>query len=210
VDLERLTASVLDPGVPPLVIYTLLFFGCALESFFPPWPADAVALYSGILAGRGVLHPTTVLAVAVGGTQVGVMTAFWAARRWGRAVLEGPLGRHLPTARLLQLERWFLAYGAPAIAVSRFFPGVRALVTPAAGLARFSAWKVWVYAGVSVVIWNIFVVGVGMLAGVNLEWGRQVLTRYNAVAVAALAVAVAGLGALLLYRRLARREITPR
>jgi membrane protein DedA with SNARE-associated domain len=84
------------------------------------------------------------------------------------------------------------------------------LVTPAAGLARFSAWKVWIYAGVSVVIWNIFVVGVGMLAGVNLEWGRQVLTRYNAVAVAALAVAVAGLGALLLYRRLARREITPR
>jgi hypothetical protein len=45
---------------------------------------------------------------------------------------------------------------------------------------------------------------------VNLEWGRQVLTRYNAVAVAALAVAVAGLGALLLYRRLARRETTPR
>jgi undecaprenyl-diphosphatase len=206
VDLERLAASILDPGVPPLLIYLLLFFGCALESFFPPWPADVVALYTGLLAGRGVLHPTAVFAVAIAGTQAGVMAAFWAARRWGRALLDGPLGRYLPTARLDQLERWFLAYGAPAIAVSRFFPGVRSLVTPAAGLARFSTWKVWCYAGLSVVVWNLFVVGVGILAGANLEWGKQMLIRYNTAAAAVLVVAAATAIVVLLYRRLARER----
>jgi undecaprenyl-diphosphatase len=169
-----------------------------------------IALYTGVLAGRGVLDPAAVFAVAIGGTQAGVMAVFWAARRWGRILLEGPLGRFLPTGRLAQLERWFRVYGTPAIAVSRFFPGVRALVTPAAGLARFSAWKVGIYAGVSVVIWNFLVVGVGILAGANLEWGRQMLVRYNVAAATVLAVLVAGCVAVLLYRRYARGRPTRR
>jgi membrane protein DedA with SNARE-associated domain len=186
--MERLAELVLDPGLPAPLVYAVLFVGCVLESFFPPWPADVITMYTAFLAGRGLLAP-------------GVMGAFWIARLWGRSLLAGPLGRYLPVGQLDRLEGWFGRYGAPAIAISRFFPGIRALVTPAAGLAGFAAWKVWVFAGASVVLWNVFVVGLGLVAGRELEWSQRLLVRYNAVALAVAALVVASVIAVALWRR---------
>lgn len=205
-DFDRLAELVLDPGIPPLAIYTVVFLSCILEAFFPPWPTDVIAVYAGFLAGRGQLDPGTVLAVAVAGTQAGVMATFWLARRWGPALLAGRLGRLLRADRLAQLERWFARYGVPAVAISRFFPGIRALVMPAAGLARFSAWKVLWWAGLSVVVWNVLVVGLGVVAGTHLDWAKQVLVGYNTVALAVVATGLVAGALVLLYRFRIRRS----
>jgi membrane protein DedA with SNARE-associated domain len=206
VNFDRLAELVLDPGIPPLAIYGVLFLSCILESFFPPWPTDVVVLYAGFLAGRGQLERGLVLAVAIVGTQIGVMAIFWLARRWGPALLSGRLGRVLYADRLGQLERWFARYGAPAVAVSRFFPGVRALVMPAAGLAQFSAWKVLWWAGLSVVVWNTLVVGLGVFAGTHLDWAKNVLVGYNTVALAVVAAGILTVVFVLVYRARARRS----
>jgi membrane protein DedA with SNARE-associated domain len=208
VSLERLAEMVLDPGVPPAMIYGVVFLSCVLEAFFPPWPTDVISVYAGFLAGRGQVDSWLVVIAAVVGTQVGVMATFWLGRRFGRALLTGRLGRWLHADRLSHLERWFARYGAPAIAVSRFFPGIRALVTPAAGLAGFSAWKVLWWSGASVVVWNVLVVGLGVLAGAHLDWARQVLMGYNMVAASILLVVVAAAGLLFLRSR-ARRSASP-
>jgi membrane protein DedA with SNARE-associated domain len=205
-NLDRLAEMVLDPGIPPLLIYTVLFLSCILESFFPPWPTDLIVLYAGFLAGRGQLERTAVLVSAILGTQIGVMAIFWLARRWGAALLGGRLGRMLAADRLGQLERGFARYGVPAVAVSRFFPGVRALVMPAAGLARFSAWKVLWWAGLSVVVWNTLVVGLGVFAGTHLDWAKNVLVGYNAIALGVVAVGLLAGGVVLVYRARARRS----
>jgi membrane protein DedA with SNARE-associated domain len=199
--LERLADLVLDPGIPPALVYAMVLVSCVLESFFPPWPADLVSLYAGFLAGRGLVATELVFAVAVAGTQAGVMAAFFLSRRWGRGLLAGPAGRYIPVGRLQTLEAWFARWGAPAIAVSRFFPGIRALVMPAAGLAGFAAWRVWVYAGVSVLIWNALVVGLGVFAGTHMDWAEQVLFRYNTVAGAIVGIAALALALRLAYRR---------
>jgi len=198
--LDQVAEMVLDPGVPAALLYAVVFLSCVLESFFPPWPTDVIAVYGGFLAGRGQLDPAGVMIAAVAGTQIGVMAVFWIARHWGRALLESRLARFLPAEHLAHLETWFARYGAPAIAVSRFLPGVRALVMPAAGVARFSAWKVVGWAGVSSLIWNVLVVGLGVVAGTHLDWARDTLVRYNAIA---MVVALAGVtaGAVLLLRR---------
>jgi membrane protein DedA with SNARE-associated domain len=205
-NLDGLAELVLDPGIPPLILYTVVFLSCILESFFPPWPTDVIALYAGFLAGRGQLESGFVLVAAIMGTQLGVMGTFWLARRWGPALLVGRLGRLLHSERLAQLERWFDRYGVPAVAVSRFFPGIRALVMPAAGLARFSHWKVLGWAGISVVAWNVFVVGLGILAGTHLELAKQVLVGYNAVAFGLVAAGLVTTGLVLLYRFRSRRS----
>jgi membrane protein DedA with SNARE-associated domain len=205
VSLDRLAEFVLDPGIPPTVVYGLVFLSCVLESFFPPWPTDVISVYAGFLAGRGQVDSRLVVVAAVAGTQLGVMATFWLGRRFGRTLLAGRLGRWLRAERLTHLERWFARYGAPAIAVSRFFPGIRALVTPAAGLAGFSAWKVLWWSGVSVLVWNVLVVGLGVVAGVHLDWARQVLVGYNMIAAGILLVAALA-GGLLFLRSRARRS----
>ena len=204
--LERLAEFVLEPGVPPAVVYGIVFLSCILEAFFPPWPTDVISVYAGFLAGRGQVDSTLVVIAAVVGTQLGVMATFWLGRRFGRALLVGRLGQLLRADRLAHLEHWFARYGAPAIAISRFFPGIRALVTPAAGLAGFPAWKVLWWSGVSSVVWNVLVVGLGVLAGVHLDWARQVLMGYNVVAGSVLLVAAVAGGLVLFLRLRARRS----
>lgn len=208
-DLERLAELVLDPGLPPLAIYALIFLSCILESFFPPWPTDVLVLYAGFLAGRGQLDHAPVLLAAIAGTQIGVMVVFWLARRWGPALLVGRFGRLVNADRLALLERWFDRYGVAAVAVSRFFPGIRALVMPAAGLAGFSAWKVLWWAGLSVIVWNALVVGLGVLAGTHLGWAKQVLMGYNAIAFGIVAIGLVVAGGVLLYRVRVRRAAGP-
>jgi membrane protein DedA with SNARE-associated domain len=208
VSLDQLAEFVLDPGIPPLAIYTLILLSCILESFFPPWPTDLIVLYAGFLAGRGQLDPGLVLVAAIVGTQIGVMAIFGLVRQLGPALLAGRLGRVLYADRLGQLERWFHRYGAPAVAASRFVPGIRALVMPAAGLARFSAWKVLWWAGLSVVVWNALVVGLGVLTGTHLGWARQVLVGYNAVALGIVAAGLLVVAFVLFYRARARRSTT--
>jgi len=207
-NLDRLAEIVLDPGIPPLLIYACVFLSCIIESFFPPWPTDVLVLYAGFLAGRGQLEQGLVLVLAILGTQIGVMAVFWLARRWGPVLFVSRFGRLVHAQRLEQLEHWFARWGVPAVAISRFFPGIRALVMPAAGLARFSAWKVLWWAGLSVVAWNTLVVGLGVLAGTHLDWARQVLLGYNAVALGIVGVAVVGTGIVLLCRARARRTMS--
>jgi membrane protein DedA with SNARE-associated domain len=206
VSFDQLAELVLDPGIPPLAIYSVIFLSCVLESFFPPWPTDLIVLYAGFLAGRGQLERGLVLAAAIFGTQIGVMAIFWLARSWGPSLLAGRLGRVLNIDRLGQLERWFHRFGAPAVAISRFFPGIRALVMPAAGLARFSAWKVLWWAGVSVVVWNTLVVGLGVLAGTHLGWAKHVLVGYNTIAFAIGGAGLLAVAFVLVYRARARRS----
>ena len=79
---------------------------------------------------------------------------------------------------------------------------------PAAGLARFSAWKVLWWAGISVIAWNTLVVGLGVLAGTHLDWARQVMMGYNVVALCVVGVAVVGTSVALLYRARARRSMS--
>jgi membrane protein DedA with SNARE-associated domain len=206
VSFDQLAELVLDPGIPPLAIYSVIFLSCVLESFFPPWPTDLIVLYAGFLAGRGQLERGLVLAAAIFGTQIGVMAIFWLARSWGPSLLAGRLGRVLNIDRLGQLERWFRRFGAPAVAISRFFPGIRALVMPAAGLARFSAWKVMWWAGVSVVVWNTLVVGLGVLAGTHLGWAKHVLVGYNTIAFAIVGAGLLTVAFVLVFRARARRS----
>ena len=91
-----MAAWLVEPGVPPALIYAVVFLSCIIEAFFPPWPTDVISVYAGFLAGRGLLAPVAVFVAAVVGTQVGVMAVFWISRRWGRALLAGPMGRYLP------------------------------------------------------------------------------------------------------------------
>jgi len=76
---------------------------------------------------------------------------------------------------------------------------------PAAGLARFATWKVWVYAGASVVLWNLFVVGLGLFAGTHLDLAKRILIRYSFVALVFLGICAVGWVLIILVRRYARR-----
>ncbi|OGU01825.1 MAG: hypothetical protein A2W29_07450 [Gemmatimonadetes bacterium RBG_16_66_8] len=87
--------------------------------------------HGGLVSGGAVFLITWV-------TNVATATAVYGAGHvLGRSFFAGRLGRRLlDPRRLEQLDRMYDRYGAWGIFLSRFIPGVRAVVPPFAGVAR--------------------------------------------------------------------------
>jgi membrane protein DedA with SNARE-associated domain len=95
-----------------------------------PAPEESVLVLGGYLAWHGRLHLPLVILVGVVSASLGDNLGFWAGRRYGRrAVARLPL----PPARVAQAQELIARYGARAVFVARFVPGLRTVAGPLAG-----------------------------------------------------------------------------
>ncbi len=95
-----------------------------------PAPEESVLVLGGYLAWHGRLHLPLVILVGVVSASLGDNLGFWAGRRYGRrAVARLPL----PPARVAQAQGFIARYGARAVFVARFVPGLRTVAGPLAG-----------------------------------------------------------------------------
>src|SRR5262249_53308207 len=99
-----------------------------------PVPEETVLIWCGYLVWRGGLGFRLVILVAMAGAMSGDNVGYRLGRRYGRAIVlrRGRLLGATP-ARLAAMERFVVRYGAGAVFLARFVPGVRALAGPAAG-----------------------------------------------------------------------------
>lgn len=186
-------------ALPTAVLYFVLGVVAAAENVFPPIPADTVVAFGSFLAARGEGSVIGAFSATLLGNVLGAMGMFWAGRRYGAEHLERRLGSSTSAARL---HRLYDKYGMAAIFVSRFLPGVRALVPPFAGAMGIRADKAALAMGGASAIWYGIVTWVAFRAGSN--WEAVVATletgRRWVVTIAGLLLA-AGLAAWLVYRR---------
>lgn len=182
-------------GLPESALYAVLWIGAATENFVPAVPADTFVALGGFLAGAGIggLQVTWVFL----GTWVfnvgGALLVYWVSHRYGEGFFADGLGRHL--LRPHQMERvaaFYDRWGTPAIFVSRFLPGIRAVVPIFAGVTHQGWVRVSIPIVVASALWYGGLVGLGVLVGRNLQLLDALLDRLNlTLAIAALVVAVA-------------------
>lgn len=156
-------------GQGPLLLYTLLGLGSALENLFPPVPADTFVLLGAFLAAGGRANAWTVFFVTWLANTVAALLVYWTGHRFGRPFFQVGLGRHLLNpVQLKRLGRFYERWGLPAIFLARFLPGLRAMVPVFAGVThqpfRLVAFPVVVASG----IWYGGLVWLGATAGRNL------------------------------------------
>lgn len=199
IELEPLVDRIVN--LPPEWIYSILFLGSIVESLFPIYPSDVVTLYCAFLAGRGLLSSWTVFSLAVAGSYVGVMGVYGVGVAMGRGLFRHRRFLFFTPDRIGEVERWFKRYGAGALLVSRFLPGVRALLAPAAGLVGLGSLRVGIFALCSVLLWNGALMALGLLAGANWERARALLAGYNVSMLTLLIIMALGWTALILYRK---------
>ena len=129
-------------GLPPLALYLALAAAAAVENIFPPLPADTIVAFGAFLAARGDATPAgTFLATWIGNVG-GAMLVYSAARWFGAEWFEHRLKRFGGAAREEKLTAMYQERGLIALFLSRFLPGVRALVPPLAGALRVPAPRV--------------------------------------------------------------------
>ncbi len=138
----------------------------------------------------------------------GAVAVYFVARRYGRRLFATKVGRRLLAPRSLAvIEREYLRFGVAGIFVSRFLPGIRAVVPPFAGLVGLSPMRTFIPMAVASGIWYGSITILGTLIGSNWERINQIVTGINrTLGIATLLVLAAGLVWYLLRRRRRQRE----
>ena len=153
-------------GLPAAALYGALALIAAVENVFPPFPADTVVAFGAFLAARGEGTLLGVFLATLIGNVVGAMLMYALGRWIGTERLE----RRLGGAKAVQRVRDFHArYGVAAIFLSRFLPGVRAVVPPVAGALGVSAFRAALLMGSASAIWYGVIAVLGYRVGDDWE-----------------------------------------
>jgi membrane protein DedA with SNARE-associated domain len=191
-------------ALPPGPLYALITALAAVENVFPPVPADAAVALGAFLAGRGVMNPWVVFVLTWSANVGSGAAVYGLARRHGRDVFRGLLGRRLfSDAVVARIEERYRRHGGYAIFVSRLLPVWRGVVMPFAGIARVPPTRAIVpLALASGLYYGTLTLCVATL-GTNLDQVLRVVGRVNVVLGAA-AGALALVLAIWIVRRLKR------
>jgi membrane protein DedA with SNARE-associated domain len=189
-------------ALPPATLYLIMFAAAALENVFPPIPADTVVAFGSFLAARG--HGTLIGAFlsTLGGNLSGAALMYGAGRKYGaKRIQRRLLGKEGDTADA-RLRALHTKYGMLALFVSRFIPGVRALVPPFAGALHLPFARSLIVMGVASGLWYGLTAYLAFRAGANWDVLQQTIVRYGRVAMlVAVGIALIGLVVLFVRRR---------
>jgi membrane protein DedA with SNARE-associated domain len=183
-------------GLPTAAIYLVLAALSSVENIFPPVPADVAVVFGAFLSRRGLVSaPLLGVVCWLANTASAAGMYFLARARGKRFFARGWAAKLLPPAAIRELERVYRKHGMVGIFVSRFLPGLRAAVTPFAGVVDLSPARALIPAAAASAIWYAFLVAVGASLGRNWEAAQRLLGSTNRILgiVGAVTAVLAGL-----------------
>jgi membrane protein DedA with SNARE-associated domain len=182
-------------NLPPVLIYTVIGAGAAVENIIPPVPADTFVLLGAFLAESSGATPFLIFLVTWIANVGSAVAVYFVAYRYGQSFFATNVGHWLLQPRQLQQIGGFYArWGMPAIFVSRFLPAFRALVPVFAGVTRVPLRRVLLPMAVASGLWYGALVYLGSMAGRNWEAIAAFVSRVSGVLLLVALVLVAGLG----------------
>jgi membrane protein DedA with SNARE-associated domain len=168
----------------PFWIYASLFAFAYVENVFPPSPSDLVVLIGGSLVGTGTLSFIPTLIVTTVGSILGFMTLFFIGWMLDKKIIKSGKLKFISLEAVLKVEAWFNKYGYWVIAINRFLPGTRSVVSFFAGMSRLDIKKTVILSTISAFLWNFLIIYLGMLFGENVEVVDKYLDTYSNIVIA--------------------------
>jgi membrane protein DedA with SNARE-associated domain len=191
-------------SLPPGPLYGLIAALAAIENVLPPVPADTAVALGAFLAGRDIMDPWLVFAITWTANVGSGAVVYALARRHGRGVFQGILGRRLLSdATIARIEEQYRRHGPWGIFFSRLLPVWRGLVMPFAGIAGVPTWRALVPLALASGFYYGALIFLIATLGTNLEDVLRLLGRVNAV-LAVFAVGLLFAAVLWTLRRLKR------
>jgi membrane protein DedA with SNARE-associated domain len=188
-------------------LYATIAVLSAFENFFPPFPSDAVIAFGAFLADRGHGSAVTVFVLGWLGNVGGACITYMLGRRYGSKAFLHRLEKYAGPDAEKRIKQLHKKYGFAGLFVSRFLPGVRAIVPPFAGAMELPAFKVILSVASASAVWFALITFLAFRAGDNWDVVQHYLVRSGKVA-GAIAVGIVLLATLVWYfkRRGKKRE----
>ena len=191
-------------SLPLAALYATLGVVAAIENVFPPIPADTIVALGSFLAARGQGSVAGAFLATWVGNVAGAMATYAAGRRYGAARLERRLMGDKARGAQERLQNLYGRFGIAALFLSRFIPGVRAIVPPFAGALRIPPLRAGAAIALASAIWYGLVSYLGYTVGA--DWPRLVALIKHDGTLAAIVASVIALGIALVWWLRARRS----
>ncbi|MEK7239157.1 MAG: DedA family protein [Gemmatimonadota bacterium] len=199
-------------GLDLTTFYALLALVAFIESIFPPAPADVVVAFGAFLAARrGASYPVVVGAI-VAGSAVGAMVIYAVARHFGADWMHAKLRKLKLVGAEEKLEAMYAHYGLAALFVSRFLPGLRAVVPPMAGAMRVPWFRTLVVLSLASALWYGLIIWLAFRVGADWEQvkGTVHIVGRRALLTALIVAAVLGFVGWRLWKRHHAKHLAPK
>ena len=188
---------------------TVVFLAVLAEQAGLPIPCTPWLLAGGALARTGEPSMVALVGVSALAASLGHLLWFFAGHRWGYAVLR--VLCHIsvePETCVQRTQGTFDRFGARALVLAPFVPGLTTVAPPLAGLSRMRLWRYLALDGLGDVLWAATFVGLGYVFGDQVTWALRGALMYGS-SIVGLVLATAGLWVLwkLLQRELVRRKL---
>jgi membrane protein DedA with SNARE-associated domain len=171
-------------GLPPAALYAALAVVSAAENIFPPLPADTVVAFGAFLAARGQATLVGAFLATWFGNVAGALLVYTLGRRYGVQYAHRWMSRFGGVANEARLQSMYARRGILALFLSRFIPGLRALVPPFAGALRVPPVRATLAIAVASAIWYGIVTVIAYRVG--SDWATLQARLREAGATAAL------------------------
>jgi membrane-associated protein len=197
--LDRLAA------LPTPLIYVALSLLSALENVFPPVPADVAVALGAFLAQRGEISAPLLGLLCWSANTASAAWMYFVGRRHGDWLMRaGWARRFMPPEAMDALREAYARHGVAGVFLSRFLPGVRAAVTPFAGVMGMRPAHVLLPAALASGLWYAAIIVLGSALGLHWSRVRELVDDAGSI------LGVIGLGAFLLLVVWLRRRVRQR
>lgn len=167
----------------PFWIYVTLFVFAYIENVFPPSPSDLVVVIGGSLVGTGTLNFIPTLLLTTAGSVLGFLTLFFIGLLLDKKIIKSGRLKFISVESVLKVESWFQKYGYWIIALNRFLPGTRSVISFFAGMSRLNIKKTIVLSTLSALLWNFIIIYSGMIFGKNIHKVDKLLDTYSNIVI---------------------------
>jgi len=187
-------------------LYVAIAVLSAFENFFPPFPSDAVIAFGSFLADRAHGNAVTVFLLGWLGNVLGAGVTYSLGRRFGSKAFLRRIEKYAGPDAESRIKKLHKKYGFAGLFVSRFLPGVRAIVPPFAGAIKLPAFKVMLSVATASAVWFGLITFLAFRAGDNWDLVQHYLIRSGKVASAiAVGIVIFAIG-IRLWKRYARKR----
>ena len=176
-----------------------------LENVIPVIPSELILPFAGYLVAREELTMSSVIVSATVGSASGATVWFVLGRRWGKRGVHRFVAQHgkwllLDQDDVARAEAWFARHQKSATFFGRLLPGVRALISVPAGVARMRTPLFLAFTIAGTAIWTVALTVAGYLLADAYERARDVIGPIGTIL-------FVGFVAMLVIRHVRRRRL---
>ncbi|KRQ87994.1 SNARE associated Golgi protein [Caloramator mitchellensis] len=166
----------------PMLVYLFTILNSFLQIFFPPYPGDTFIALLGYLSSQITKNGALLLIIALSSTIISSIMLYLISFHYSERVLKNKyINNFFQINKIYLFEKWYDKFGAFAIILSKFIPGINSIVLIASGVLKLRKITAILAIILSSIIHNSMLFIVGRVTGNNVAVLNQLIKEYSSI-----------------------------